>query len=133
MVYNEQMVAYRIAEMRRQKCLSQEELAARMHVSVTTLWRFESGRQQIMLERAVKMANILGCTVNDMVRDFLEYPVSNNTDRFTALLQTCDDAEQDFLYEAMGALLNVTPGGGFLLPRFKNNVHGLRCGHHCKG
>ena len=107
MVYNEQMVAYRIAEMRRQKCLSQEELAARMHVSVTTLWRFESGRQQIMLERAVKMANILGCTVNDMVRDFLEYPVSNNTDRFTALLQTCDDAEQDFLYEAMGALLNV--------------------------
>lgn len=107
MVYNEQMVADRIAEMRRQKCLSQEELAARMHVSVTTLWRFESGRQQIMLERAVKMANILGCTVNDMVRDFLEYPVSNNTDRFTALLQTCDDAEQDFLYEAMGALLNV--------------------------
>ena len=87
--------------------MSQEELAARMHVSVTTLWRFESGRQQIMLERAVKMANILGCTVNDMVRDFLEYPVSNNTDRFTALLQTCDDAEQDFLYEAMGALLNV--------------------------
>ena len=67
MVYNEQMVADRIAEMRRQKCLSQEELAARMHVSVTTLWRFESGRQQIMLERAVKMANILGCTVNDMV------------------------------------------------------------------
>ena len=107
MVYNEQMVADRIAEMRRQKCLSQEELAARMHVSVTTLWRFESGRQQIMLERAVKMANILGCTVNDMVRDFLEYPVSNNTDRFTALMQTCDDAEQDFLYEAMGALLNV--------------------------
>ena len=44
MVYNEQMVADRIAEMRRQKCLSQEELAARMHVSVTTLWRFESGR-----------------------------------------------------------------------------------------
>lgn len=40
MVYNEQMVADRIAEMRRQKCLSQEELAARMHVSVTTLWRF---------------------------------------------------------------------------------------------
>ena len=38
---------------------------------------------------------------------FLEYPISDNTDRFTALLQTCDDAEQDFLYEAMGALLNV--------------------------
>lgn len=74
MVYNEQMVADRIAELRRQKCLSQEELAARMHISVTTLWRFESGRQQIMLERAVKMANILGCTVNDMVQDFLEYP-----------------------------------------------------------
>lgn len=107
MVYNEQMVADRIAELRRQKCLSQEELAARMHISVTTLWRFESGRQQIMLERAVKMANILGCTVNDMVQDFLEYPLSDNTDRFIALLQTCDDAEQDFLYEAMGALLNV--------------------------
>lgn len=107
MIYNEQMVAEKIAEMRRRKCLSQEELAAMMHVSVTTLWRFESGRQQIMLERAVKMANILCCTVNDMVQDFLEYPVSNNTDRFTALLQTCDDAEQDFLYEAMGALLNV--------------------------
>lgn len=102
MVYNEQMVAEKIAELRRQKCLSQEELATRMHVSVTTLWRFESGRQQIMLERAVKMANILGCTVNDMVQDFLEYLVTNNTDRFPALLQTCDDAEQDFLYEAMG-------------------------------
>ena len=107
MVYNEQMVAEKIAELRRQKCLSQEELATRMHVSVTTLWRFESGRQQIMLERAVKMANILGCTVNDIVRDSLEYPVTNNTDRFIALLQTCDDAEQDFLYEAMRALLNV--------------------------
>ncbi len=42
-----------------------------------------------------------------MVQDFFEYPVSDTTDRFTALLQTCDDAEQDFLYEAMGVLLNV--------------------------
>lgn len=108
MVYNEQMVADRIAELRRQKCLSQEELAARMHISVTTLWRFESGRQQIMLERAVKMANILGCTVQrSWSRFFLSTPFPDNTDRFTALLQTCDDAEQDFLYEAMGALLNV--------------------------
>lgn len=78
-----------------------------MHVSVTTLWRFETGRQQIMLERAVKMANILGCTVNDMVQDFMDCPEKDAHDRFTALLSTCDKAEQDFLYEAMGALLHV--------------------------
>ena len=50
MVYNEQLVAERIAEMRRQKCLSQEDLAEMTHIAVTTLWRLESGRQQIMLE-----------------------------------------------------------------------------------
>ena len=37
MVYNEQLVAERIAEMRRQKCLSQEDLAEMTHISVTTL------------------------------------------------------------------------------------------------
>ena len=107
MVYNEQLVAERIAEMRRQKCLSQEDLAEMTHISVTTLWRLESGRQQIMLERAVKMANIFGCTVDDMVRDFLDHPTSAEADRFTTLLQTCSDTEQDFLYEAMAALLNA--------------------------
>ncbi len=107
MVYNEQLVAERIAELRRQKCLSQEDLAEMMHISVTTLWRFESGRQQIMLERAVKMANILGCTVDDMVRDFLDHPTSIKADRFTTLLQTCSSSEKDFLYEAMAALLNA--------------------------
>ena len=106
-VYNEQRVAERIAELRRQKCLSQEEFAEMLHISVTTLWRFESGRQQIMLERAVKMANILGCTVNDMVQDYLDCKASDCSDRFTLMLQTCNDAEQDFLYEAMCSLLNV--------------------------
>ena len=107
MVYNEQLVEKRIAELRRQKCLSQEDLAEMMHISVTTLWRFESGRQQIMLERVVKMVNIFGCTVDDLVHDFLDYPKPTEPDRFTTLLQTCNSTEQDFLYEAMAALLNA--------------------------
>ena len=107
MVYNEQLVAERIAELRRQKCLSQEDLAEMAHISVTTLWRLESGRQQIMLERVVKMVNIFGCTVDDLVHDFLDYPKPTEPDRFTTLLQTCNSTEQNFLYEAMAALLNA--------------------------
>ena len=107
MVYNEQLVAERIAEMRRQKCLSQEDLAEMTHISVTTLWRLESGRQQIMLERVVKMVNIFGCTVDELVHDFLDHPKPTEPDRFTTLLQTCNSTEQDFLYEAMAALLNA--------------------------
>ena len=107
MVYNEQLVAKRIAELRRQKCLSQEDLAEMVHISVTTLWRLESGQQQIMLERVVKMVNIFGCTVDDLVHDFLDYPKPTEPDRFTTLLQTCNSTEQDFLYEAMAALLNA--------------------------
>ena len=78
MVYNEQLVAKRIAELRRQKCLSQEDLAEMVHISVTTLWRLESGHQQIMLERVVKMVNIFGCTVDDLVHDFLDHPKANS-------------------------------------------------------
>lgn len=107
MVYNEQLVAKRIAELRRRKCLSQEDLAEMMHISVTTLWRLESGQQQIMLERVVKMVNIFGCTVDDLVQDFLDHPKPTEGDRFTTLLQTCSDSEKDFLYEAMAALLNA--------------------------
>lgn len=107
MVYNEQLVAKRIAELRRHKCLSQEDLAEMMHISVTTLWRLESGHQQIMLERVVKMVNIFGCTVDDLVHDFLDYPKPTEPDRFTTILQTCNSTEQDFLYEAMAALLNA--------------------------
>ena len=107
MVYNEQLVAERIAELRRQKCLSQEDLAEMVHISVTTLWRLESVRQQIMLERVVKMVNIFGCTVDDLVHDFLDRPKPTEPDRFTTLLQTCNSTEQDFLYEAMAALLNA--------------------------
>lgn len=43
-------------------------LADRIGVTVTTYYRYEAGQRRIYLDRAVVLASMLGCTVDDLTR-----------------------------------------------------------------
>lgn len=55
-----------VKELRKSKGLSQRELANKLGVSRTTVTMWESGGQYPRLETAVRVANVLGCTIDDL-------------------------------------------------------------------
>jgi transcriptional regulator with XRE-family HTH domain len=107
MGFNERMIAERIAFFRKQQHMSQEKLAEHMDVSIMTVRRLETNRQKISLARATEIANILGCTVNDMVDGFLENEITSPYNRFSTILSGCSGKERAFLFDALQAMLNV--------------------------
>ncbi|HKG97531.1 MAG TPA: helix-turn-helix transcriptional regulator [Pyrinomonadaceae bacterium] len=57
-----------LANIRREKNVSQIELAAMVGLYSSTLSRYEHGRHEPLLSTAVAIADALGCTVDDLVR-----------------------------------------------------------------
>lgn len=110
MEINERTVSERMASWRRERHMSQEQLAERLDVSVMTIKRMESNRQTISLVRAMEIAYILGCSVNDFIADTVENPWYN---RFISLLASCTNEELDFLFDTIQAMLVV----------FRNHEH----------
>jgi transcriptional regulator with XRE-family HTH domain len=61
-------VAKRIAEVRREKGLTQEEMAARLACALKNYQRIESrDGQNVTMKTLTRIANILGVTVTDLV------------------------------------------------------------------
>ena len=56
----------RIAQLRRERGLSQEALAAAAGVPVGTLRGWEYGRRTPLLDAAAKLAKALKCTIDDI-------------------------------------------------------------------
>jgi transcriptional regulator with XRE-family HTH domain len=59
-------VAKRIAEVRREKGITQDEMAERLRCAPRNYQRIEYG-QNITIETLTKIANALGVTVNELV------------------------------------------------------------------
>lgn len=56
----------RIAEIRKQKGYSQQELAKALNISVDYLNRVERGKREPSLKLAVRIAKMLDCSLNDL-------------------------------------------------------------------
>jgi transcriptional regulator with XRE-family HTH domain len=59
-------VAKRIAEIRREKGITQDEMAERLHCATKNYQRIEYG-QNVTIKTLTRIANLLGVTVTDLV------------------------------------------------------------------
>ena len=57
----------KLAEIRKQKGLTQEELAQKLGVKDITISRYERGERQLTIEKAQAIANVLGCTISELI------------------------------------------------------------------
>ena len=60
-------VARRIAEIRRAKGITQDEMAEKLRCATRGYQRIEAGGQDLTLRTLVRVANLLGVTVTDLV------------------------------------------------------------------
>lgn len=60
-------VAKRIAEIRREKGITQDEMAERLSCAPRNYQRIEYGGQNLTIETLTKIANALGVTVTELV------------------------------------------------------------------
>ena len=61
------MKMIKLAEIRKQKGLTQCELAERIGVKDITISRYERGERQLTIKKAQQIAMALGCTVSDLI------------------------------------------------------------------
>lgn len=79
--------ANRIAEFRRQRGWSQEQLAVKVGTKANTIYRLEKGRIQLTVEWMARLAEGLGCRQRDLIED-------NATDREPSAHMTAGDQER---------------------------------------
>ena len=58
-----------IRELRRRKDITQEELAKRIGVGHSAVAKWETGKCKPTADKLVKVADVLGCTVDELLRE----------------------------------------------------------------
>jgi phage repressor protein C with HTH and peptisase S24 domain len=69
MVFRSEAHMWRIAELREDRHLSQAELARRINENPQTLGRWEKGQRRVPQEALERIADVLGCRLQDLVAD----------------------------------------------------------------
>ena len=58
-----------IRYIRKRLNMTQEQLSERTGISQANMSRYESGERKLTLENAAKIANALGCTVDELLKE----------------------------------------------------------------
>jgi len=93
------IIGQRIKKARKEKELTQEQLAEKIDVSIAFLSRIERGSSQINLKRLSQICEILGTTEGEILNG-----VSNNSSKylnneFATLLKECSSDKQKLIYD----------------------------------
>lgn len=101
-----ELIGQRIKEKRQEKGYSQEELAELIKASRSHIGNVESGQKGTSLEMIVNIANELGCSANDLLKDSLE-SLDDSITQADVILSGCTKEEKEFLTDALEALYGV--------------------------
>ena len=103
MSLNYKLIGRRVKEVRRQKQMSQAELAEQTDMSVSYISLVETGKKQASLETLVRIANALGVTVDHMlIGNQTNNPVEYHID-MVRLMEDCTRYEKRIIYEIASA------------------------------
>ena len=93
----------RISIARARRNISQEELAAMVNCSPSFISYIETGRKKPNLERFIQIANALNCTADELLVDLLNNNLTVRTNKFSALMEDCEQYETQILFDVIGA------------------------------
>ena len=98
----------KLQELRKQKGITQEELAERLYVSRTAVSKWESGRGYPNIESLKALASFFSVTVDELL----------STDQVLTIAETDNRQRERRLCDLVGGLLDVSMATALFLPLF---------------
>lgn len=99
MALNIKIIGRRVKESRIQKHMSQADLAERIDMSVTYISHIETAKKQASLESLVRIANVLGVTVDNLLNGNQANDLAEYKTELVQLLEGCSSCEKRIVYE----------------------------------
>ena len=105
-------VGDRIKSVRSKKGLSQEALAEMANISRVNINRIENGSRMPSLDALIDIANALEVSSDDLLVDYLKYPISTANSELHRLLLDCNEIEEKILTRNAAELKKILYGLG---------------------
>ena len=101
MEVNYQEIGKRIRRKRKELGMTQQKLAELAGLEPSNISHIERGATKLGLPTIVSIANVLGCSVDDLLCDSLVSPQQAYEKEASDILAGCTNAQKAFLTEAM--------------------------------
>lgn len=98
-------IGKRIRQQRLKKYMTQEQLAEKVDLSVTYIGMIERDEKVPRLETFVKIANVLGCSADELLCDVIDSGYEVKISKYTEQIGKLPVAEQQKIYSVIEALL----------------------------
>ncbi len=106
------LLGQRIGYLRRQRGLSQEDLAERANLSREFISTVENNKTGLGVDSLIKIANSLGVSADDILVDCLEHSVSTADSELHRLLLDCNETEEYILTQMAKVLKEILSAQG---------------------
>lgn len=93
------VIGERLKKARKEKHLTQEQLAEKIDVSIAFLSRIERGSSQINLKRLTQICELLDITEGDILNGTSSKSTKYLNNEFTSLLKDCSPDKQKLIYD----------------------------------
>src|SRR5690606_38139309 len=93
------MIYKRIQTLRKLKGFSQKDMADKLHKSPSAYSRMENGEIKIALEELPGIAEILDCSVDDLIQDLTRINIQQNNEKAFADIQNYNDNSEEMLQQ----------------------------------
>lgn len=93
------VIGERLKKARKDKHLTQEQLAEKIDVSIAFLSRIERGSSQINLKRLSQICQILDITEGDILNGSSNKSAKYLNSEFSDLLRNCSSEKQKLIYD----------------------------------
>lgn len=118
---NFKLIGKRIKEVRKQRSLTQADLAELTGMSDSYISYIETAKKQASLESLVQISNALGVTVDELLcGNQLYSPTDYQTD-IDLLMDDCSLLERRFIYELISVAKYIIRNNGWELIESKEN------------
>ena len=107
MPVNYGLLGDRIKHFREEKHVTQEILSEKVGLSREIINKFESGSKRPSLDTVVNLANAIGISVDDLLVDSLEHPISTADSEIHRLLLDCNRIEEQILTRTVAELKKI--------------------------
>ena len=107
MEVNFRLIGKRIREIRQDSEMSQMNLAEKAGLSVSYVSMVENGRRKASLDALLRIANILGVTVDELLIGNQFYNPSEYQTDMDLLLEDCSHYEKRIIYEMVKAVKTI--------------------------
>ena len=101
----EKQIGKRIQTMRKQRGLTQEQLAEKLEISTTHMSAIERGVSGVTVEKLVQIINVLDCTADDLFCDVIRSGYKNKSSRLNDLVSGLPAKEQQRIFDVVETLV----------------------------